>query len=90
MYQMKCIAHAFCRSKDTHAHTHAHKGSMIFDMCGMIHFARDVIWICKTRFNTQIPIVLFKHQISNFGAIMPPVHPSVNTYHTQIIPNDFG
>ena len=37
-------------------------------MCGMINFGRDVIWICKDRINTQIPIVLFKHHIGNFGA----------------------
>ena len=40
----------------THTHTHAHKCSWIFDMCGMINFARDVIWICKDRINTQIQI----------------------------------
>ena len=34
-----------------------------FDMCGTIYFVRNVIWICKDRINTQIPIVLFKHQI---------------------------
>ena len=34
-----------------------------FDMCGMIYFVRNVIWICKDRINTEIPIVLFKHQI---------------------------
>ena len=34
----------------------------------MINFVKDVIWICKDRINTQIPIVLFKHHIGNFGA----------------------
>ena len=38
-------------------------------MCGMINFVRGVIWICKDRINTQIPIVLFKHHKGNFGAI---------------------
>ena len=70
MYQIKCIEYAFYRSKVSHPNAHAHKFTSysIFDMCGMINFVRDVIWICKNRFNTTIPIVLFKHHISNFGA----------------------
>ena len=67
----KCVPFDFCRSKAT---TQAHKIMFvdiwysIFDRCGMIKFVRDVIWICKIQFNTQIPIVLFKHHMSNFGA----------------------
>ena len=48
--------------------THAQKCSLIFDMCSMINFVRGVIWICEDRINTQIPIILFKHHIGNFGA----------------------
>ena len=68
MYQMKCIAYAFCKSKVTYTHTHEHKCSLIFDMCDVINFVRDVIWICKDRISTRISIVLFKHHTSNLGA----------------------
>ena len=71
--------HMLFAEAKSHTHTHtrararAHKMFVniwysIFDMCGMINFVGDVIWICKDRINTQIPIVLFKHHISNFGA----------------------
>ena len=69
--EVHCIC--FLR-KQSHIHTHAPAQMFvdiwysIFDMCGMIDFVTDVIWICKDRINTQIPIVLFKHHISNFGA----------------------
>ena len=74
MYQMKCIAYVFCKGQ---SHTHPHTRAQmfvdicysIFHICGMINFVRGVIWICKDRINTQIPIVLFKHLIGNFGAI---------------------
>ena len=75
--ELKCIKWnalhlLFCRSKVTLTHTRAQVfvdiWYSIFDMCGMINFVRDVIWICKDRINTQILIVLFKHHISNFGA----------------------
>ena len=97
--EMHCICF-LQRAKSHHPHTRAQMcvdiWYLIFDMCGMIHFVRDVIWICKDRINTQIQIVLFKHHITNFGAsrfftlsqTMPRVHPSVNTYHTKMIPND--
>ena len=74
MYQMKCIQKKdFCKGQ---SHTHPHTRVQMFvniwysllDMCGMINFVRDVTWICKDQINTQIPIVLFKHHISNFGA----------------------
>ena len=56
----------------SHTHTRAQMfvgiWYSIFDMCGIINFVRNVIWICKDRIKTQIPIVLFKHHISNFGA----------------------
>ena len=73
MYQMKCIAYVFCKGQShTLPHTRAQMvvdiWYLIFDMCGMINFVKDVIWICKDRINTQIPIVLFKHHIGNFGA----------------------
>ena len=60
----------FAESKSrSHTHTRTDvRWYSIFDMCGMINFVRDVIWICQDRINTQIPIVLFKHHISNFGA----------------------
>ena len=65
--EMHCIMHFAEAKSHTHAHTHAHKCSLIFDirylMCGLINLVRDVIWICKNRINTQIPIVLFKHHI---------------------------
>ena len=38
MYQIRCIAFAFCRNKVTHIS--AYKCSLIFDMCGMINFDR--------------------------------------------------
>ena len=85
--EMHCIC--FLQRAKSQTPTHAHKMFVdiwytIFDMCGMINFVRDVILICKNRINTQIPIVLFKHHMSNFGAsrfftlsqTMPPVHPS--------------
>ena len=59
------ILFAEAKSHTHSTHTRAHK---IFDICGMIIFVRDVIWICNDRINTQIPIVLFTHHISNFGA----------------------
>ena len=37
-------------------------------MCGMINFVWDAIWTCKDRIKTQIPIVLFKHHMSNYLA----------------------
>ena len=57
-----------CICTRTRAQIHVDIWYSIIDMCGMIKFVRDVIWICKDRFNTQIPIVLLKHHISNFGA----------------------
>ena len=69
-------------------HTHTHTRAQI---CGMINFVRDVIWICKDRINTLIPIVLFMHHILAtlaqvdfaLSQTMPPVPPSVNTHHTK-------
>ena len=63
--EMHCICFL---QKQSHKHKHTHKCSLIFYMFGMINFVRDVIWICNDRINTQIPIVLFRHHISNFGA----------------------
>ena len=67
-----CIWHCICfLQKQRHTHTHTRtnvRWYSIFDMCGMIKFVKDVIRICKDRINTQIPIILFKHHISNFGA----------------------
>ena len=67
--EMHCICFL---QKQSHTHTNMCPQNvcwyLIFDMCCMINFVRDVIWICKDRINTQIPIVLFKHHISNFGA----------------------
>ena len=74
--EMHCIILCFLQKQ---SHTRTHRRAQMFfdtcifdisylDMCGMINFVRDVIWICKDRINTQILIVLFKHHISNFGA----------------------
>ena len=62
--------HYIFLQKKSHIHTHMFVDiqCLTFDMCGMINFVRDVIWIFNDRINTQIPIVLFKHHISNFGA----------------------
>ena len=61
--------HCICfLQKQSHIHTHEHKCSLIFDMCDVINFVRDVIWICKDRISTRISIVLFKHHTSNLGA----------------------
>ena len=88
--EMHCICFL---QKQSHANTQAHKCAWIFDnrylicVAWLILFNRDVIWIYKDRINTLIPII---HPISNFGAsrflhsqTLPPVHPSVNTYHTK-------
>ena len=48
-------------------HIHVHKCSLKFDMCGMINFVRDVIWICKDRINTQIPIVFIQTSHKQLG-----------------------
>ena len=61
--------HCICFLQKEKSHTPTHKCSLIFDMCGMINFVRGVIWICKDRIYTRIPIVLFKHHIGTFGAI---------------------
>ena len=70
--KMHCICFL---QKQSHTRTHTRAQMFdiwysIFDMCGIIKFVRDVILICKNRFNNQIPIVLFKPHIhvSHFGA----------------------
>ena len=82
----------------SHTHTHTRTNVRcylisIFDMYVMIIFVRDVIWICKDRINTQIPFFFNSNITQATLAIfapsqtMPHFHPSVNTYHTKMIPN---
>ena len=68
--EMHCIC--ILQRAKSHAPTYGRTNARwysIFDMCGMINFVRDGIWICKDRINTQIPIVLFKHHISNLAQV---------------------
>ena len=71
--EMHCICF-FRRSKVTHTHARACAHMFvdilysIFHMCGMINFIMGVIWICIDRIGSQIPIVVLKRHISNFGA----------------------
>ena len=57
------------------------------------------ICICKDQINTPIQNILFKHNINSvlwrksiftLSQTMPPDHPSVNTDHAKMVPNDPG
>ena len=58
MYTKKMQLHMLFGEANSHTHTHTRTQMFfdiwysIFDMCGMINYVRDVIWICKDRINT--------------------------------------
>ena len=77
----------YAEAKFLKKYTHAHKCSLIIDILFLIFAKTEVIPKSQLFYSNK---QIWRKSSFALSQTMAPIHPSVNTYHTKMIPNDLG